>query len=387
MMASLLACLIKDCMPFSIPFSKAVMFKSFTLMGLVALVDAEWRHNYRKTNQVSLRRFVTVTNAKVSTSTSINASSNLDLSRWTSVPISVNSASTYTTQDIQERSLVASTMTRLRRVPSLAPPTEDEEEVEAVERDPDIFQGVTQALVKTSIWERLNGRELESPSAMEKLVQNCLALTRHHDNEWVNWKATDKITEEAQENKLAAQKHLAEGEIFCYLGRCSKEQDTYYGGKLPIIKTISVIPMTPLEIADLMLDSSKVQTYNKFSLGRTDLKQIEVGTGRTKIVRNLTKPLIGDEVQSTTLIHARELENGSYVVVSRAVPSDEENSYGKSEILLGVNLMVPHSGSSSLVTSVTHVYSPSLPGLLAARLGVASAINFVKDLRDSVQPR
>jgi hypothetical protein len=383
MMASVLACLMRDCMPFSISFSKAVMFKSFTLMGLVALVDAEWGHNYGQTNQVSVSFGKFVTSAKDST----DASSNLDLSRWTSVPISVNSASTYTAQDIRERSLVASTMTRLRRVPSVVPPRKDLGEVEAVEMDPDIFQGVTQSLVKTSIWERLNGSELEHPSALEKLVQSGLALVRHHDNEWVNWKATDKITEEAQESELAAEKYLAEGEILCYLGRCRKDQDTYYGGKLPIIKTISVIPMTPQEIADLMLDSSRVQTYNKFSLGRTDLKQIDVGIGRTKIVRNLTKPPIGDEMQSTTMIHARELENGAYVVVSRAVPSDEENAYGKSEILLGVNLMVPHSGSSSLVTSVTHVYSPALPGLLAARLGVASAINFVKDLRDSVQPR
>ena len=106
---------------------------------------------------------------------------------------------------------------------------------------------------------------------------------------------------------------------------------------------------------------------------------------------------------ATTLLHARPLhhrpnndknkeedEPQSWLLVSRAVggshfPLDEDSSsaVGVSEMLLGVNVFEAVPGKPNLcrMTAVTHVYSASIPLMLAERLGVKSAIQFVKDLR------
>ena len=352
-----------------------ILRASFALLTVATvLVHAEWGSS-RTCDRVSFGRVILANR---------DATANLDISQWSTTD-SIQHDSQKLQHPKDQLIWMASTTVRTE--------TRPKKNLQQMEQDDwidhDVKLGITQPLVKTSIWARLTGRELECPTAIHNFVQSGLAITRHHNNEWIHWKPTDKITEQADINELSKEKYLSEGEILCYVGRCKYEQDEFYGGKLPIIKTISVIPMTPRDIADLMLDSSRVQTYNKMSLGRTDIKHIQGGVGQSKIVRNLTKPPMGDEMLSTTFIHARELDNGSYLVVSRAVtlPDDHgETEYGKTEILLGVNLLVPHSDSSSKVTSVTHVYSPAIPGLLAATVGVKSAINFVKDLRDFVQP-
>ena len=88
-------------------------------------------------------------------------------------------------------------------------------------------------------------------------------------------------------------------------------------------------------------------------------------------------------VLSTALLHARPLEQGSWVIVTRAVKgfAPPEEDAGVSEILLGVNLLEPIDDSSCRLTAVNHVYSSSIPLMLAERVGVKSAVNFVKDLR------
>ena len=190
---------------------------------------------------------------------------------------------------------------------------------------------------------------------------------------------------------------LADGEILVFVGKCRKKQDEYYGANLPMVKTQSIIPMSPKDLADLLLDSSRVKVYNKMSVGRVDIRSIPSPLGFTKIVSNLTQPPIGKKkIMSTTLMHSRQLnDNGTYLVVSRAVPlpdsgkdsdkeGDGDNDHGKSEILLGVNLLEPASPddpNSCRATCVTHVYAPQLPSVLAKGVGVKSAINFIQDIR------
>ena len=159
-----------------------------------------------------------------------------------------------------------------------------------------------------------------------------------------------------------------------------------------------------------MWDSQRVKTYNAWSTGRVDLwtctnnNDGEAPSGSaqmTKIVRNKTQPPMGAKpMVATTLLHARPLHNDkkeddeepqSWLLVSRAVggfhfPLDEDSSssaVGVSEMLLGVNVFEAVPGKPNLcrMTAVTHVYSASIPLMLAERLGVKSAIQFVKDLR------
>jgi hypothetical protein len=72
--------------------------------------------------------------------------------------------------------------------------------------------------------------------------------------------------------------------------------------------------------------------------------------------------------------------------VSRAVGGSQycdsaDAECGRSDILLGINLLQPVNDDSTLVTAITHVQSSVVPALLAESLGVKGAIQFVHDLR------
>ena len=200
----------------------------------------------------------------------------------------------------------------------------------------------------------------------------------------------------------------------------------YYGAEWPIIKTVSVIRRSPKYLTKLLMDLSRVRVYNKMSLGRTDVRVFQrgidtvggpFGDGESKVVRNLTKPpLVSGIVEFVTFMHARRLRPGDarvlcpagndagegeeegYIVVSRAIidgggggssPStlDGDHINGeklvRNEILLGVNVLraVPGEPDKTELTSVTHVYSPMIPLMLAKGAGVKGATDFVRDIR------
>lgn len=75
---------------------------------------------------------------------------------------------------------------------------------------------------------------------------------------------------------------------------------------------------------------------------------------------------------------------GGYAIVSRAVRTlaEEVGEYMKSKILLGVNVICNMDNPNQCrVTAITLKNVPSLPSVLASRVRVSSAINFVKDVR------
>mmetsp|Transcript_418 Transcript_418/g.927 ORF Transcript_418/g.927 Transcript_418/m.927 type:complete len:174 (-) Transcript_418:162-683(-) len=170
------------------------------------------------------------------------------------------------------------------------------------------------------------------------------------------------------------------------------------------------------------MDSEKVKVYNKMSLGRTDEMVFQKGVdtvggrfgdGETKVVRNLTKPpMVNSILEFVTCMHARQLRpddtsllsnnninhnripTEGYIVVSRAVTGGKWNAgetnnhhngekFVRNEILLGVNILkaVPGEPNKTELTSVTHVYSPMIPLMLAKNAGVKGAVDFVRDIR------
>ena len=258
----------------------------------------------------------------------------------------------------------------------------------------DLVVGVTLPLIPPSTWEELTGAEFDNPEAVDRLARSGLMMATQEgsNNQWLDWKPskdTDKILE--SENIMTA---LDDDKVLVYVGKARQEG---YGSHLPLIKTQSILPMSAEEMADLLMDSSRVKIYNKMSLGRVDLRVLNE---RTKIVRNLTKPPIAkSNMVSVTLMHKRHLteEDASfltgphktgYLVVSRAVPGadTEYTDIPRNDILLGVNLLQDLGPNECMMTAVTHIYSPALPKILAYRLGVSSAMNFVKDIRGSCVP-
>ena len=234
--------------------------------------------------------------------------------------------------------------------------------------------GITQPIIPQDVWDTLTGTEFQQhPEQLQQLAQMGHQLAASdQSNEWIAWKV------------CGSQEALQDGHIHVWTGQCQKEG---YGTQVPFIKTRSIVPFTAREMVDLLLDSSRVQTYNPWSMGRQDLWV----HGFTKIVKNRTQPPLGNKAMvSTTLLHATPHDEDQWLVVSRSVggaawEDPQDADMGRSDILLGINWLQPLDAGSCVLTAVTHVYSPAVPTMLAERLGVKSAIKFVKDMRQLKQ--
>mmetsp|Transcript_5303 Transcript_5303/g.7733 ORF Transcript_5303/g.7733 Transcript_5303/m.7733 type:complete len:317 (-) Transcript_5303:33-983(-) len=308
---------------------------------------------------------------------------------------------------------------------------EDEDQMVLKEPSQDLLRSVTEPLVSTSVWSALTGREFYFPSTIAKLVPSALKALLH-SNDIIDWKCDSKTKKLLENDKEMLRKSLDEdGEVLVWIGRFKKDG---HGSELPIVKTHGMIHMSPKDLAELLMDSSRVDTYNKMTLGRTDeiifQRGIDSNTegemtglieGEAKIVRNLTNPPLTKKLMEfVTLMHARRIHNSddigegivasamptciednekSYIVVSRAVSGgkwgtgkkigkknlneEDEREVTRSEILLGVNLLrgVPGRPDETELTAITHVHSPSVPTILAGKVGVKGAVDFIKDIR------
>jgi hypothetical protein len=248
---------------------------------------------------------------------------------------------------------------------------------------------------------------------MDLLVESGLQMARNEQSEWIEWtthETTKKSLVDHTEREV-----LEQGEVLVYVGTVKVEG---HGSNLPLIKTRAILPLSAHDMANLLMDSSKVKIYNKLSLGRKDVQILGEGT---KIVTNLTKPPIAkSSMVSCTMMHSRKLStlsnlmndkkhrsqqsklttataiadskesppHDTYLVVSRAVPGridPDLKDLPRNDILLGVNLLQDIGPNQCIMTAVTHIYSPALPTMLAKSMGVSSAINFVKDIRNACQ--
>ena len=266
---------------------------------------------------------------------------------------------------------------------------------------------MTRPIIPLSIsLDEQTGEEFSDPDTIDVLCSSgleMLATDNDDNNDWIEWKMHDATKKLLRDNSNSEMSVLEQGEVMVYIGKAKQEG---HGSKLPLIKTKSILPLSSDEMVDLLMDSSKVKIYNKLSVGRTDVKTLNDGyvndgtadgttKMKTKIVCNLTKPPIAKTTMvSCTMIHSRQLSGPSEdhrrcLVVSRATPGMITDSnmidMPRNDILLGVNLLEDIEGSSNecIMTAVTHVYSPALPTILAKKMGVSSAINFVKDIRNS----
>ena len=266
---------------------------------------------------------------------------------------------------------------------------------------------MTRPIIPLSIsLDEQTGEEFSDPDTIDVLCSSgleMLATDNDDNNDWIEWKIHDATKKLLRDNSDSEMSVLEQGEVMVYIGKAKQEG---HGSKLPLIKTKSILPLSSDEMVDLLMDSSKVKIYNKLSVGRTDVKTLNDGyvndgtadgttKMKTKIVCNLTKPPIAKTTMvSCTMIHSRQLSGPSEdhrrcLVVSRATPGMITDSnmidMPRNDILLGVNLLEDIEGSSNecIMTAVTHVYSPALPTILAKKMGVSSAINFVKDIRNS----
>jgi hypothetical protein len=294
---------------------------------------------------------------------------------------------------------------------------EQGDEVEE-EPSPAILSGIIQQIVPSNIWNALSGREFFFPSVLSGLVRMGIQTALLESDDDIEWNPADTKTRKLLEmnDKNVLREALNEDDVLVWIGKFKVEG---HGSHLPIVRTASVLPISPKDMASLLMDSSKVQTYNKMSLGRHDEVLLQEGIdtdadsgrmgigGEAKIVRNLTKPPLSKKLMEfVTVMYARRLESmdhvgvgimggnhqDGYVVVSRAVSGGQwgtlnlegqESERTRSEILLGVNLIrsIPGEANRCEVIAVTHCNSPMVPKMLAGSVGVKGAVDFVRDVR------
>lgn len=275
----------------------------------------------------------------------------------------------------------------------------------------DRFYHVGRASVPERIWHQLTGDEFFLPKVISSLANSGIDICSSVRQGPAHWKPTKSTHHVLASLSIPDNNNSSNDEaLLPYLLQhkdavlvwTGKFKEGYHGCHLPCIKTRAVIPMPPRELAKLLMDSSKVVLYNKMSLGRSDLNVLTHGVdsedGESKIVRNRTKPPLsnGRIMEFHTFMHARKLatlqEDGDgYIVVSRAVaqstsggPYHQESGVIPSEIILGANLLRSIQGEDNKTdfTGVTHVNAPNVPLLLAKKVGIKGAIDFINDIRN-----
>jgi hypothetical protein len=190
-------------------------------------------------------------------------------------------------------------------------------------------------------------------------------------------------------------------DVLVWMGDCGHDG---FGSTWPVCKARGLIRTSPRELVEFMLDSTRVKEYNKMSQGRDDLAvfQDDLDTtaeesqygfaGACKVVRSRNKPrLLPKAIEITSLLYAKPLEHapGSYIIVCRSVFNDDTGTLKNtkdtitSEMLLGVNLIRPADDSNlvSEFSSVTHLFPPGVPEMLAKRVAPTSALNMIKEIQ------
>ena len=162
---------------------------------------------------------------------------------------------------------------------------------------------------------------------------------------------------------------------------------------LPAVRAAALLPSSPETLLALLLDSNRVKEYNPHSLGREDLHVFgsstdgRVTTTITKVMRSSTRPpLVRKTLSFTVLLHARPVEGG-YLMVTRSVssgpdPTAPPNNSSCGEILLSVTLLLRDGNRQhTRMVAVNHLHAPLIPSMLAKRIGVQAAANFLTDLQ------
>lgn len=176
-----------------------------------------------------------------------------------------------------------------------------------------------------------------------------------------------------------------------------------YGHEVPAAKSQGIVGMSPTELMELLMDSTRVREYNKNSTGRSDLQVLQNNihkTGVTKVCKSTAQPpLVRVVLEFVSLIHCRKLQlsdgfGEGYVIVSRAVDKKEERdakggggffgpSVVRSEIFLNVHVVtsLPGYDNKCELTNINHLTSPMVPSFIAKKAGLTATTMFVNDIR------
>lgn len=177
-----------------------------------------------------------------------------------------------------------------------------------------------------------------------------------------------------------------------------------FGHDWPVVKARGIVQTSTRSLLTFLLDSEQVQKYNKMSQGRFTLLSLQSGVettaqesdhgfaGEAKIMRSLNKPrMLPKTIEMLSLWYTCALKHApdSFMIVNRSVwengsatPQTSSNLI-RSEMLLGVQLLRPCQGGAACeLTTITHVYSPGVPEVLAKRMAPGSAAGLIREIQE-----
>jgi len=158
------------------------------------------------------------------------------------------------------------------------------------------------------------------------------------------------------------------------------------GHKYPLVKAQGIVDASPEEVLEMMVDSSRIKEYNKFSKGRDDLQVLDQNT---KVVWNRTwPPLCKRPHDFCSVMHTRRLADNSFIMVTKATEHPRapvSKAYQRSKILLGVSVMRPIPGDAhkTQLTTYNHVVSAGIPVLIADKVSVKTAADFIVNVNEA----
>ena len=158
----------------------------------------------------------------------------------------------------------------------------------------------------------------------------------------------------------------------------------------PCVKSSTIIGIDPKFLAEYLSDSTKVEEYNRYCAGRSDIEQL---SGNSKIVWNrLNIPIGIKPYDFCTLIHrySKPMKNEIYII-SKCIkhPSvPENNHYGRSEKIIGINILrslkpeARNGGPRTEITCISHQRYANTPPIMIEKSMMRGKINYLRKLRE-----
>ena len=251
------------------------------------------------------------------------------------------------------------------------------------------------------------------PLVMEQLFKLGYDVVTDESERFEPTRETRRLLQQQQRKQVAMMQPIVNWPIYPWYA-VDDSDDVYvwtggvphrgFGHDWPVVKARTLIRAAPRAVLDVLLDSSQIKKYNKMSQGREDVLILQEGVetiseesqygfaGDARIMRALNKPrLFPKTIEMLSLWYSQQLKNapGSYMTVSRSVWEDElghgsnasnDKTMLRSEMLLGVTLLRPCPYGCE-ITTITHVFSPGVPEIMAKRSTPGSAANLLRDIQ------
>ena len=225
-----------------------------------------------------------------------------------------------------------------------------------------------------------------SDASKETYVQAVLdALVRHSvdllddNNPFIKWQADDTTKKIFQQNTSNSYEdiqwtRLLEERVLKW---------TSHGENTPMLKTRGIVNMTPTQLNSLLLDCTRVQEYNKCSIGKKDLCAFNLlRGGEAKIVEHVMGiPIVGGKVETLSLTHSRPLldDSAGFLIVSRSVKQELNDTVGNP--CFSISSMRSIAGTDKTELTTLTSISLHVPKFLMHRVAFYGADDFFGNLR------